>query len=66
MRKIIGAAIAGAALLAGASAAEAATVTLENGNFNAGWSQADGDFRPGHAGGNPDGWGASGGSSTGH
>ena len=66
MRKIIGAAIAGAALLAGASAAQAATVALENGNFNAGWSQGDGDFRPGHAGGNPDGWGASGGSSTGH
>ncbi|MDP3593077.1 PEPxxWA-CTERM sorting domain-containing protein [Phenylobacterium sp.] len=66
MHKIIGAAIAGAALLGAAGAANAATVALENGNFNAGWSQADGDFRPGHAGGNPDGWGASGGSGTGH
>ena len=66
MRRTIGAAIAGAALLSAAGAAQAATVALENANFNAGWSQADGDFRPGHAGGNPDGWGASGGSSTGH
>lgn len=66
MRKIIGAAVAGAALLAAAGAAHAATVTLENADFNAGWSQADGDFRPGHAGGNPPGWSVSGGSSTGH
>ncbi|MEK7429443.1 MAG: PEPxxWA-CTERM sorting domain-containing protein [Pseudomonadota bacterium] len=66
MHKIIGPAVVGAALLGAAGAAHAATVALENANFNAGWSQADGDFRPGHAGGNPTGWGASGGSSTGH
>ena len=65
MRRVIGAAVLGCALLA-AGGAQAAAVAIENANFNAGWSQADGDFRPGHAGGNPDGWGASGGSSTGH
>lgn len=65
MRRIFGAAIV-AGVLAISGGAQAATVALENANFNDGWSQADGDFRPGHAGGNPTGWGASGGSSTGH
>lgn len=65
MRKTFGAAIV-AGVLAISGGAQAATVALENGNFNAGWSQADGDFRPGHAGGNPTGWSASGGSATGH
>jgi len=65
MRTIFGAAVA-AGVLAISGAAHAATVTLENGDFSAGRSQGDGDYRPGHAGGTPPGWGASGGSGTGH
>jgi len=65
MRRTFGAAVV-AGVLAIGGGAQAATVALENADFNAGWSQADGDFRPGHAGGNPPGWGASGGSGTGH
>jgi hypothetical protein len=65
MRRTFGAAVV-AGVLAIGGGAQAATVALENADFNAGWSQADGDFRPGHAGGNPTGWGASGGSGTGH
>ena len=65
MREIFGAAVmAGALAIAGG--AQAATVAIENGDFTAGWSQNDGDFRAGHAGGTPPGWGASGGSGTGH
>ena len=65
MRRTFGAAVV-AGVLAIGGGAQAATVALENADFNAGWSQADGDFRPGHAGGNPTGWAASGGSGTGH
>lgn len=65
MRSLIGAAVL-AAGLASFGAAQAAAVAIQNADFNEGyWVQEDGGFRAGHAGGNPPGWGASGGSGTG-
>ena len=65
MRKLLLTA-ASAAFLLTAGAASAATVALQNSDFSQGLAQADGEFSAGHTGGNPTGWGASGGSSTGH
>lgn len=66
MRRTIGAAMIGGALLLSAASAQAATVVIQNADFSAGRAQAEGEVTAGHAGGNPTGWGASGGSSTGH
>jgi hypothetical protein len=59
------AALAGAALLFSAPAL-ADPIELRNSDFSQGLAVADGDFVPGHAGGNPTHWSESGGSGTGH
>lgn len=59
------AALTGAAFLFSAPAL-ADPIMLLNADFSQGLATGDGDFVPGHAGGNPPGWGESGGSSTGH
>lgn len=64
MRKLLGAAAA-AAMLFSFTAASAAQVTVINGDFSQGWAQTDGAYVPMHERPLP-GWGASGGSGTGH
>lgn len=65
MRHLFIGAIAAASLLSCAGSASAAVVAIQNADFSQGRAQSDGEFSPGHVAG-PTGWGASGGSSTGH